>query len=177
MGGIKVLTTLTEALAWLRALDDVLSFTWKKEIHPDIREAASRRIDQAISRRSELPRFVHEALVERERSHEPYAEWPLLLLDRGLALFPGDLQGLRWLAGKMLHFGPVPAVELRQFRAGAQPRWTWRRAAEIFPDASRDQRQGQRHFYEIHLADKPMLSKFELTMMLIEMEHLFFGLL
>lgn len=176
-GGVKVLTALTEALAWLRSLDDVLRFTWQKAVRMTVREAASQRIDQAISRRQELPSFVQDALVERRHGGLPYAEWTLLLLDRGLVLSPGDLQGLRWIAGKLLHFGPVPAVELVQLRAGAEPRWTWRRADLIFPDASRDRRLGQRRLYEAHIAGKTMLSKFKLTMMLIEMEHLFFRLI
>lgn len=176
-GGVKVLTSLMEALAWLRALDEVLRFTWQQAVHPTLREAASKQIDDAISRRRELPDFVQEAFAERQRRGSPYTEWTLLLLDRGLALSPGDLQGLRWLVGKMLHFGPVPAVELTQFRPGVQPRWTWRRADEIFPDASEDRRPGQRRLYEANLAGRSMLSKFKLTMMLIETELLFCGLI
>lgn len=176
-GGVRVLTSLTEALAWLRALDEVLRFTWQQVVHPTLREAASKRIDEAISRRRELPDFVQEAFAERQLRGSPYTEWTLLLLDRGLALSPEDLRGLRWVAGKMLHFGPVPAVGLTQFRPGVQPRWTWRRAEEIFPDASEDRQRGQRRLYEANLAGRSMLSKFKLTMMLIETELLFCGLI
>jgi hypothetical protein len=95
-------------MAWIRALDDVLTYTWKREIHPAARESASRDIDAAIARRTEVPPFVREALAERGCSGEPYADWPLLLLDRALAVSPEQLHGLRWLAGKMLRFGPFP---------------------------------------------------------------------
>jgi hypothetical protein len=176
-GGVKVLTSLTEALAWLRALDEVLRFTWQQAIHPTLKEVASKQIDDAISRRKELPDFVQEAFAERQLRGSPYTDWTLLLLDRGLALSPGDLRGLRWLAGKMLHLGPVPAVELTQLRPGVQPRWTWRRAEEIFPNADEDLRLGQRRHYEANLAGRSMLSKFKLTLMLIEAELLFCGLI
>jgi hypothetical protein len=176
-GGVKVLTTLTEALAWLRALDDVMKFTWQEFLPTTVRETASKEIDAAVARRSALPDFARDADSERRKTGEPYLEWTLLLLDRGLALSPGDFQGLRWLAGKMLHYGPLPAVELRQIYEGAPPRWTWRSADEIYPDVTRDRRPGQRRLYEAHIAAESMLSKFGLTMMLIEMEHLFFGLI
>ncbi|HEY3492024.1 MAG TPA: hypothetical protein VGK43_03670, partial [Solirubrobacterales bacterium] len=154
----------------------VLTYTWKREIHPAVRESASRDIDAAIARRTEMPSFVREAHVERGRSGEPYADWPLLLLDRALAVSPEQLQGLRWLAGKMLHFGPLPAVGLQQARAGSRPHWTWLAASEIFPDVAKDRRRDQRRAYEATLSGKPMMQTFRLTMMLIEMEHLFFGM-
>jgi hypothetical protein len=176
-GAVKVATALTEALAWLRALDEVLKFAWQRAATEDVREAASLEVDQAMSRRKELPDFALDAYLERQRTGQPYAEWTLLLLDRGLVFSPGQLQGLRWLAGKMLHFGPVPAVELSQWRPGAQPQWKWRQADEIFPEVSQDQRRGQRGLYEKHLAGNSMLATFRLTMMLIEMEHVFFRLI
>jgi hypothetical protein len=154
-----------------------MKFTWQEFLPTNVRESASKEIDAAIARRTELPDFARDADSERRKMGEPYPEWTLLLLDRGLALSPGDLQGLRWLAGKMLHYGPLPAVELRQMYEGAPPHWTWRSADEIYPDASRDRRRGQRRLYEAHIAGESMLSKFRLTMMLIEMEHLFFGLI
>jgi hypothetical protein len=175
--GMRVLVALSEALAWLRVLDEVLSWTWRHAVDPRIREAESQRIDDALQRRRELPDFAEEAADERWRSGDPYREWTLLLMDRGLALSPGDLGGLRWLAGKMLHYGPLPVVELRQPIQGSQPRWHWRPASEIFPPMPRERGRRQKGLYEAHLAGRTMLSKFKLTMMLIEMELLFFGLI
>jgi hypothetical protein len=77
----------------------------------------------------------------------------------------------------MLHYGPLPVVELRQMRPGAPPHWTWRPAQEIFPRISQERGRRQRGFYEAHLAGRTMLSTFKLTFMLIEMELLFFGLI
>lgn len=176
-GGVTVLVALSETLAWLRVLDEVLRYTWRRVVDPNLREQQSRRIDEALRARREIPDFAAEAFAGRRRSGLPYEEWTLLLIDRGLALSPADLQGLRWLAGKMLHYGPLPVVELRQMRSGAPPHWTWRPAQEIFPPISQERGRRQRGFYEAHLAGRTMLSTFKLTFMLIEMELLFFGLI
>jgi hypothetical protein len=176
-GGISVLVALSDALAWLRVLDEVLRFTWRRVVDPELREAESQRIDAGLAARRELPDFAEEAFAGRERTGAPYVEWTLLLIDRGLAFSPADLQGLRWVAGKMLHYGPLPVLELRQRNQGGPPHWTWRQAQVIFPPASRERSARQRGFYEDHLAGRTMLSSFNLTFMLIEMELLFFGLI
>ena len=176
-GGITVLVALTETLAWLRVLDEALGFTWRRVVDPPVREEQSLRVDAALRARREIPDFAVEASAERRRSGLPYEEWTLLLIDRGLALSPADLQGLRWLAGKMLHYGPLPVVELRQMRPGSPPRCKWHPAEEIFPLVSKERNRRQRAFYEAHLAGRTMLSKFKLTFMLIEMELLFLGLI
>jgi hypothetical protein len=176
-GGMSVLVALSETLAWLRVLDEVLQFTWRRVVDPEHREAESRRIDHALRARRKLPDFAGEAAEKRRLNRSPYEEWTLLLIDRGLALSPGDLEGLRWLAGKMLHYGPLPVVELRQRIQGSPPHWTWRPATEIFPPVARERNARRRGLYEAHLAGRTMLSSFKLTFMLIEMEHLFFGLI
>lgn len=175
--GMRVLMALSEALAWLRTLDEVLGWTWRHAVDPTLREAESQRIDEALERRRELPDFAKVAVDERRRSGDPYEDWTLLLMDRGLALSPGDLGGLRWPAGKMLHYRPLPVVELRQANQGSQPRWSWRPASEIFPPLPGERSRRQKEVYEAHLAGRTMLSKFKLTLMLIEMEILFFGLI
>jgi hypothetical protein len=175
---MTVLMALTETLAWLRLLDELLRQTWQKELPATVRDQASCRIDEGIRRRKEVPGFAKKAFEERKKNHRPYAEWTLVLLDLGLALSPEQFRALRWLAGKMLHFGPLPAIELRQSRAGAEPQWTWRRAEDIFPEGSEEtKRPGQRKVYEEHLAGRTVLGTFNLTMMLIEMEHAFFALI
>jgi hypothetical protein len=175
--GMTVLIALSEALAWLRVLDEVLDWAWRHAVEPGLREAESRRVDDVLQKRRTLPDFAQEAASQRQNSGSPYQEWTLLLLDRGLALSPGDLGGLRWLAGKMLHYGPLPVVELRQSNQGSPPRWTWRPANKIFPPIPDERSRRQKEFYEAHLAGRTMLFKFKLTFMLIEMEILFFGLL
>jgi hypothetical protein len=94
-----------------------------------------------------------------------------------LALPRVELLGLRWLAGKMLHFGPLPAVELRHWREGAEPRWKWRASDEIFDPREPEIRRSQRPAYDQALAGRDVLGTFNLTMVLIETEHLFFRLI
>src|ERR1700743_2683090 len=90
--------------------------------------AAASATAKQPERRRELPDFAKVAVDERRRSGDPYEEWTLLLRDAGFALWSGALGVLRWLAGKMLHYGPLPVVELRQANQGSQPRWSWRPA-------------------------------------------------
>jgi hypothetical protein len=172
-----VVISLTETLAWLRVLDELLCFTWRKFVSGNVREAASTEIDKLIARHGAAAGCMTDAREERERTGAPYADWTTLLIGSGLALSRPELQGLRWLAGKMLHFGPLPATELRQWRAGEEPRWKWRQPDAIFPSDQSEQQAGQRALYAEHLAGNDVVGTLNLTTMLIEMEHRFFKML
>ncbi|MEA2898693.1 MAG: hypothetical protein QOJ84_4308, partial [Bradyrhizobium sp.] len=82
-----------------------------------------------------------------------------------------------WLAGKLLHHGPLPIAELRHWRAGAEPRWKFRSAEEIFPAFLGERSPPQRALYEDCLAGKDVLGSLNVTGALIETEFLFLRLL
>lgn len=121
-GGDLVAIALTECLAWLRALDEVMVQLWQQFLPEQVREDVSRRVDAFLERPNVSAGFMDEQREERQRTGSAYRDWTIALLVEGTALPRQELAGLRWLAGKMLHFGPLPATELRHWRAGEEPR-------------------------------------------------------
>ncbi len=153
-----------------------MSYTWQTYLPAETREAASRDVDDRIVKGQVVGDMVESAFVERQRTGQPHPDWIMPLVGRGLGLSRTELQGLRWLAGKMLHFGPLAATEMRQWRAGEEPRCKWRSSEAIYPPDLLEQRPGQRALYDKHLAGRDVVGTLNLTGMLIEIEHEFFRL-
>ncbi len=168
---------LTEMLAWLRCLDELLCHLWRTHVAATVREQASTAVDRSLQRLTSAPADLLAASQTRETNGEPYADWTLVLIAKGLLLERRQLRGLRWLAGKMLHFGPLPVAELRHWRAGAEPKWVWRPAHEIVPPTEPEERSSQRAAYEKHLRGRTITSTLSPTIILIETELLFYRLL
>jgi hypothetical protein len=169
---------LVEMTAWLRGLDELMSHIWQHALTVAVRERASQATDESLNQRKEPPpgELVAE-ITARERNGNPYKDWTFALLAKGAYLSRDELQGLRWLAGKLLHFGPLPAAELRHWRAGAGPRWKWRAADELFPLTLEEQRPTQRAAYEKHLRGQDIVGTVSFITTLIEAEFLFYRLL
>jgi hypothetical protein len=69
---------------------------------------------------------------------------------------------MRWLAGKLLHFDPLPAVELKQWREGEAPWWKWRPSKETFPAKRAERKSHDRSAYDRYLAGRDLISTFNL---------------
>jgi hypothetical protein len=154
-----VLVALTEAVAWVRALDDTMSHLWRAKPQPYFGEVTA-KIDAALQRDGWDPSFVSWA--RSRRTTAGYDDWTIGLLIRSVGVPRNELRGIRWLAGKLLHFGPLPAAELRQWRAGEPPRWKWRKAAEIFPPKGGERRSEDRSAYDLALAGRDLIGTFNL---------------
>lgn len=128
-GAHRVLIALTEAVGWVRALDDAMNHVWRG-LSDELRADITARIDDALEGTGWDPDFV--AWAKAERHEAGYSDWTLGLLVRSAGLPREDLRGMRWLAGKLLHFGPLPAAELKQWREGEPPRWKWRPSKRSF---------------------------------------------
>lgn len=162
--GVLVAIAVTETLAWLRVLDEVLDHTWRR-LPREIREAELLVADDRIARGD-------GAGSDRNRPGQPYREWFMPLVGLGFVLTRNELLGFRWLAGQLLHRGPLPATELRQRHAGEAPRWEWRQADAIDP-RRRNRQDEWRAQYDRRIAGRDIVGTLNLTAMLIEMEHLF----
>jgi len=177
-GASALSVALVEMMAWLRGLDELMTHVWQDVLIPDVRERSSQATDEFLNRRKEpLPQELTTEITARERDGSPYKDWTFALLAKGAYLSRSELQGLRWLAGKLLHFGPLPAAELRHWRAGAGPRWKWRAADELFPPTLKEERPNQRTAYEQHLRGRDIVGTVSLITTLIEAEYLFYRLL
>ncbi len=106
----------------------------------------------------------------RQKDGSPYEDWSAALVGYGGEIPRGDLQAFRWLAGKLLHIGPRPAVELRHWQDGAEPRWKWLQADRIVP-SDEDERPKQRKAYERFLSGRDVLGSLNLIHMWIEAEY------
>jgi hypothetical protein len=164
-------------LASLRGLDELMTYVWEKAVTTDVRNRASEATDAYVARLTSPPPELSAAVAERARTREPYADWTFALVAKGSYLQRGDLRGLRWLAGKLLHYGPLPAAEMRHWRAGAEPRWKWRAADAIFPPSEGEKQPSQRAAYEKHLRGRDVVGTVLMTDPLIETEYLFYRLL
>jgi hypothetical protein len=101
--GKRVAVCLTETLSWLRSVDYLMTYTWTERVSEAAREEVSRRVDRVLEGNDSAAQFFAEARGRRQLSGEPYQDWTVPLVDCGIALHRGELQGLRWLAGKLLH--------------------------------------------------------------------------
>lgn len=172
-----VSVALTEMLAWLRGLDELMNYVWEKAVTAAVRKGASQATDDYVARLTSPPPELSAAVAERARAGEPYADWTFALVAKEAYLQRGELRALRWLAGKLLHYGPLPAAELRHWRAGAEPRWKWRAAEAIFPLSDGEKRPSQRAVYEKHLRGRDIVGTVLMADALVETEYLFYRLL
>jgi hypothetical protein len=168
-GAHRVLIALTEAVGWVRALDDAMNHVWR-DLSTEWRADITARIDEALERPGWDPKFVAWAKAQRDKTG--YSDWTLGLLVRSAGLSREDLRGIRWLAGKLLHFGPLPAVELKQWREGEPPRWKWRSSKDIFPAKRGERRSHDRLAYDRYLAGRDLIGTFNLFDALLSAEFL-----
>jgi hypothetical protein len=168
---------LTEMLAWLRGFDELMTYVWQKALAPAVRQRASHAADEYLARLTSPPAELTVAAAQRDHTGGAYSDWTLAVVPTGQYLHRGELQGLRWLAGKLLHYGPLPVAELRHWRIGAEPRWKWRSAEEILPPTEKEQRRKQRELYERYLRGRDVVGTILMADVLIEIEHLFGRLL
>jgi hypothetical protein len=173
---LNINTGLLEVVGWTRALDELMQRVWDHWLTPAVREQASLDVDATLTRPSISRGVVAEVGAARRIGH-PYPSWTHALVAKGVWLPPAELRAFRWLAGKLLHHGPLSVVELRHWRAGEQPRWKWRAADSIYPRPLPEEREGQRTVYDQLLAGRDVVGSLLPVEALIEMEHLFFGLL
>lgn len=168
-GGQRVLIALTEAVGWVRALDDAMNHVWR-DLSDERRADITARIDEALEGPGWDPKFV--VWAKAERNENGYSDWTLGLLVRSAGLPREDLRGMRWLAGKLLHFGPLPAVQLKQWREGEAPRWKWRPSKEIFPAKRSERESHDRLAYDRYLAGHDLIGTFNFFDALLATEFL-----
>jgi hypothetical protein len=174
---MRVNTAALEAVGWLRALDELMqTVVWQQQLTPAVRKRVSNEVDQQISRPEVIDAVRVEAAANR-CSDGSYTYWTDALLSKGVWLPRRDMQAFRWLAGKLLHHGPLSAVELHHWRVGEKPRWKWRHADSIFTPSLGEERPKQRQAYSEKLAGRDVAGTIEFARVLIEMEHLFYRLL
>ena len=172
---------IVEIAAWLRTLDDMLTTVWRQRISTTEREAISQQVDAALARPGIQAGLIADAQMERRNTGAPYDDWTIALLSRGVYLPRNELRGLRWLAGVLLHRGPLSTVEMRHWREGQRPRWKWRTAEDILPpDLRRGERNrdaGDREAYQNRIQGRDVLGSLNLFQVLLQVEFLFMTLL
>lgn len=131
-------------------------------VGPDQTIVLTSKIEQVLGRDGWDPTFV--AWAKSQRTNSGYRDWTIGLVVMSSGVSREELRGVRWLAGKMLHFGPLPAVELKQWRPGAEPRWKWRASPEIYPRSrARSERKSEdRQAYDRYLAGRDLVGTFNL---------------
>ena len=174
---VRINTAALEAVGWLRALDDLMQdVVWEGRLTPTVRKRVSDEVNRSLARAGVAEDARADAAANRG-SDGSYRYWTDALLSKGVWLPRRDMQAFRWLAGKLLHHGPLSAVELHHWRVGEKPRWKWRPADAIFPPSLGERRPNQRQAYNKRLAGRDVAGTIELATVLIETEHLFFRLL
>lgn len=171
----RIYIALTELLNWTFTLDLVLSLLWK---HLDFatREAASQQVDAQVAAAIENNRTafakhgrtwvepqsgIFAAARQRQGDHAPYPAWPLLLGMRRKDVDPRFFNGLKWVRGQAVHRGVIHAVDLRQWRPGAEPRWKWQPVCAI-PHETTGKSLLQLHDYEAVVAGRDVLGSLDL---------------
>jgi hypothetical protein len=166
---------VTEMMGWLRTTDELSELIWNEKLTAAEREAVSQAADKLISSPQAAPGLVSVEYAARQASGQPYKDWTIALLGASTAGWvPREqLRGFRWLAGKMLHHGPLSAVELVQWRAGEAPRWKWRTADDIFPPSRNEQRPSQRREYDTEIAGKDVIGFLRFNELAFSLDRLF----
>lgn len=166
---------ITELMGWLRAVDEQGKLIWSEKLTSRERESASQAADRFISSPDARQALVSMKYQARQKDGKPYREWTIALLGVNIgAWMPRDeLRGFRWLAGKMLHHGPLSAVELNSWRAGEPPRWKWRSTDDIFPPSRREQQATQRQAYDREIAGRDVLGGLRFNELAAGVERLF----
>jgi hypothetical protein len=184
----RVYVALTEVLSWTYLLDRVLDEIWKRRLTPGTREAVSQEVDEAIAdairnnaaslgaKWVEPTTGVFGAYRRRGRDGRPYPSWSLAMGRMKLDLDPDFFRGLKWLRGQLVHRGVIRAVDLRQWRPGAEPRWKWKPANAIPHQTSGYERDNLRA-YDAAVAGRDVLGSLSLVNELHEAATLFGRLL
>lgn len=167
---------IVEMMAWLRGFDELAKEIWWKAVTPAVRREASDRTDEYLERLTSPPDELALALSMRQDTGKAYSDWTLALVAKGKYLSRDELQGFRWLAGKLLHLGPLPMAEMRHWRAGEEPRWKWRPADQIAPP-NKERHPDQRAAYERCVSGRDIVGTVSMIDALIEAEYLFYQLL
>jgi len=169
---------VTEMTGWLRGLDELSEIIWKEKLTDQQREIASQQADQFLSSPAAADGLVSSERAIRQANGKPYRDWTIALLANPFGWIQREeLRGFRWLGGKMLHHGPLSAVELKQWRAGEPPRWKWRVADDIFPPPRHEQQQSQRQAYDDTIAGKDVLGALRFNELAYGVEQLFLPVL
>jgi len=166
-----------ELAAWVRAMDELMTSIWRQRLSNEDREEISEAVDTALRRPGFVGGIISAEQSRRAETGDPYEDWTIALLSKGVFLSRGQLMAWRWLAGKLLHHGPLSAVERLPWRPGAEPRWKWRSANAIFPPTLEEERPRQRAAYDSCLAGKDVLGTANFFHPLRETEFLFSQLL
>jgi hypothetical protein len=158
---------LTDALERSYALDASLGILWRAGLSTAKREQLSQRTDRGA--RSAM---AHNAAVRPDRDptqdtvfaaylrrdaggrRQPYRHWADMLL---AGMFQERFfQATRWVRGQLTHAAVPAPIELRHFRAGAEPRWKWRESASFARGRSDD---AGRRAYDRMLAGHDVLGQ------------------
>jgi hypothetical protein len=166
-----------ELAGWLRTLDYLLALVWDTVLDAAEREAASVRVDQFLASPGAATGLLAQERQQRQTDSQPYDDWSIALLAEHAYIPRAELHGWRWLAGKLLHHGPLSAVERQQWRAGEAPRWKWRTAEDIFSPSRHEERPRQRAQYSLTLAGKDVVGSLNFFMPLRAAESVFLPLL
>jgi hypothetical protein len=164
---LSLYIALVATLNWAYTVDQALQAGWNR-VPASHQVPASQKTDAEVEaalaeRRThgvgedvltEDPTFI--AYFDRRERRRPYKDWASVVL-------AGDFHreffdGLNWVSGKVRHNAADLPIELRQMRAGGEPRWKWKPADAIAaPD---DKEKRGREAYEQHLREKDVLSLF-----------------
>jgi hypothetical protein len=175
---MPLLIAVTDLMAWLRGLDELANYVWKERLTDRKRERASKHADRFMDSPGAAPGLLAGERKTRQKAGHPYPDWSIALLANPMGwLRREELTGFRWLAGKMLHFGPLSVVELKQWRAGERPRWKWRHADRILSARVPEQRKTQRKVYNKVVAGKDVVGSFQANELAFSVERLFLPLL
>lgn len=181
-----IYVALSEVLSWTCTIDQVLQATWDG-FSPEYREKVSAEVDAAVSDAiaraeaqakargvaySEPPAAIFDAYRQRLRTGESYPYWSQALAIKLQDLDPRFLRGMHWVRGKFFHRGVLHAVDLRQWRPGAEPRWKWLPSA-VVEHASHGRDRERRADYDAVVAGKDVLGSMRLNGVLLDTVWLF----
>jgi len=90
-----------ELAGWVRALDYLMTSIWRERISNDDREQISLAVDAALARPGITSGIISDAQSRRARTGDPYDDWTIALLSKGVFLprrGPDGLEMARWKA-------------------------------------------------------------------------------
>src|SRR5439155_7884446 len=120
------------------AVDSSFTVLWRSLSHAK-REEISRKTDEQARKAAEhnairLPSFdvatnpAFAGYVRRSKDGQPYRHWSEVML---AGVFQEHFfQAIGWVRGQLVHAATSAPMDLRQYRAGAEPRWKWRESAD-----------------------------------------------
>jgi hypothetical protein len=187
----EIYVALTELLNWTYTIDSVLDVIWRKRLDGNVKEDASKKVDQGVSKAiaanerlfaergetyDEPTTGVVVAFRQREQDGEPYPSWSHVLGTMAQDVDPRIFNGLKWIRGQFVHRGVLHAVDLRQWRPGAEPRWKWRPSQELGRSASGKDKESMAD-YDAVLAGVDVIGSLSLIDALADAVRIFSDLL